>query len=162
MSDNQNHEEKDVDKKNASKERCISITYKDSKNNIKQVLMPFGDYYDNEESYKENVQNVVADIRDDGGFWLDDKTIIPFHKIELFETSNETKDKVVAKKETSQNGNPKQKLKGKRRSRFHHDKHVNLPHSKMTNVDKSKSELVSKTKQDQDQDQERKEEVVDE
>ena len=53
----------------------------DDNNTKKTIIYPFGDIYNDKISYKENVEYLANIIYDDGGFWLDKETIIPYHRI---------------------------------------------------------------------------------
>ena len=60
----------------------IKIIYRDSDSKTQEVILPLGkDYYNSQISYKENIQDVVSSMYEEGGFWLNTTTIIPYHRI---------------------------------------------------------------------------------
>jgi len=63
-------------------EPVLGITYKDEHDIVKDAVLPFGSDYDKRDSYKENFEAAYCAIYEDiGGFWLDDKIVIPAHRI---------------------------------------------------------------------------------
>jgi hypothetical protein len=48
---------------------------------LKDALLPFDDLYDERNSLKDNMENWVIGILDDGFVWVDNKTLIPLSSI---------------------------------------------------------------------------------
>jgi len=86
----------------------IKIVYEDVTRTIAQSIVEILDY-DDSLSYRENMLRSVEDIQDCGGFWIDDKTIVPVHKIYTI-CAYEAKDE---QSEIQQNR--KRERRGKRR-----------------------------------------------
>jgi len=61
----------------------IKIIYKDKNDVIRESILKIEDYFE-KMSYRHNVQQVAADICDEGGFWASSTEIIPFHRILSF------------------------------------------------------------------------------
>lgn len=61
--------------------RFIRIVYEDAGKISRDAIIPILDYYENE-SYAENMERAAEDILEQGGFWLNLTTIIPYHKIQ--------------------------------------------------------------------------------
>lgn len=62
-------------------EHKIRILYEDETGKAVAKVLSFGDYYDDSIPYRTNMQNLVEEMMEDGGFWCDDETIIPFHRV---------------------------------------------------------------------------------
>lgn len=58
----------------------IKIVYEDVTRTIAQSIVEILDY-DDCLPYRENMLRSVEDIQDCGGFWINDKTIVPVHRI---------------------------------------------------------------------------------
>ena len=62
-------------------EPVLGVTYKDEHDVVKNVILPFGTDYIEQNPYKENFEDAFYTICTDlGGFWLD-KCIIPVHRV---------------------------------------------------------------------------------
>ena len=108
---------KDQEEKNMS----LRIVYRDSNDGRQEVVLPFedGEYKENL-SYRENIQDAVTSMAEQGGFWLNKTVIIPYHRVLAVLVHNV--DQPVSKKEkkedgnqTSQRSNAFQKSRSKRR-----------------------------------------------
>ena len=66
-------------------ERFIKIVYEDTNKFYKDVIIPIVNYCE-DESYLENFERAVEDIFEQGGFWSNSTTIIPYHRIVSFNT----------------------------------------------------------------------------
>jgi hypothetical protein len=66
--------------------RKVKVIYEDEDGQVREKVMPFGDYYDERVSYRDNMQALVEEVLDEGGFWRDAETIIPSHRIRAFKT----------------------------------------------------------------------------
>lgn len=81
-----------------NKEYYIRIAF-EGLNEVSWANIPILNYRE-EESYVENVDRAVAEIYDDGGFWLNETTIIPYHRIISIQTvESDNKTTVVEVKE---------------------------------------------------------------
>ncbi len=65
-------------------ERYINITYTSGIDHTRTVLYSFKDSYDENMSYRDNFHYLVAVLLDDGGFWVNDNTFVPYHMIVSF------------------------------------------------------------------------------
>jgi len=74
-------------KESDGKNRFIRIIYEDKNKHLQDeiIQMDEEDYYE-AVSYRENVERVVREIFDEGGFWLNATTIIPYHQVKSFGT----------------------------------------------------------------------------
>ena len=80
--------------------REIKIWYKDVDGMSRDVNLPI-DPYNEKMSYYENMDCVLCQISDEGGFWLNKKQVIPYHRVlmlEAFEKSDKKDDIVEIKK----------------------------------------------------------------
>jgi len=60
----------------------VDILYKDEGDNLKRVRVPFVENeYNESDDYRENVENMALIIAEEGAFWADDKTIVPYHRV---------------------------------------------------------------------------------
>jgi len=84
-----------------SKEKhSFILRYRDRSDNIRQSIIPIPEEnYRDDMNYKTNIQYVVKDMYSDGGIWIDELTIIPYHRILSIECSDETSKKQVQKQE---------------------------------------------------------------
>ena len=64
------------------KKRFVKIIYKDIDDKVKKIILPIPEEeYQDHLSYRENLQLITGVMMDEGGFWADNSTIIPFHRI---------------------------------------------------------------------------------
>ena len=63
-----------------SNKQFVKIAYKDRKDIVQEVISPIEDY-DDRVAYRENVERVANEMWEEGGFWLNATTIIPFHRV---------------------------------------------------------------------------------
>jgi len=64
------------------KEPVLLVTYKDECDIVRKSVLPFGKEYIENESYKENFEDACYIIyTENGGFWVDEQTIIPSSRI---------------------------------------------------------------------------------
>ena len=93
----------------------FSVTYKDADNSVKTAVVEMDDYQSSL-SYKENFEDQVASVLADGGVWIQDKYVIPTHRILRFKINKyeEPKDikKTTAKKASPQTKKATAKVKG--------------------------------------------------
>lgn len=70
--------------------------------NITQIVIPIQDEdYRSDIGYKENIQDIFDEIFRDGGLWINEKTIIPFHRIVSMDCwENGEQEKIDKKKPT--------------------------------------------------------------
>ena len=69
-------------KEKKEKVECfIKLRYEEVQGSSREVILPMTDVYNEDISYRENMQAVVDEIFDEGGFWLNKDTIIPYHRI---------------------------------------------------------------------------------
>jgi len=94
----------------------IKIIYKDKSDVIRESIFKIEDYFE-KMSYRHNVQQVAADIYDEGGFWASSTEIIPFHRILSFVCCQ------------NQNQNLPQKTNN-RRSKYRRSKPIKKPVAK--------------------------------
>jgi len=90
------------------------LRYRDRNNSIKDsiICIPEEDYRESI-SYEENIQDIVSDMFNEGGFWVDSKTIVPFHMVMSVECYDE--------KNKQQNNPPApDQNKGKNKRFFRH------------------------------------------
>jgi len=82
-----------MENKKDNKKKYLKIVYQDKDGRNKDVVLPYGDdEYNDNLSYRENMQEAVAEMAEQGGFWLDKSIIIPFHKIqsvEIYKNANQ-------------------------------------------------------------------------
>jgi len=77
----------------------LSLRYRDKFDNIKDLVVPFPeDEYNDSLSYRENLQIVVSDMYSDGGLWVGENTIIPYHRVICIETHNNEQNENEAPK----------------------------------------------------------------
>jgi len=85
----------------AYKEPVLGIIYKDEHDIVKTAILPFGPNYNKRESYKENFEDALDSICESiGGFWLDNNSVIPAHRIRkvyMITESTPPKSEVVKK-----------------------------------------------------------------
>ena len=68
--------------KKEKKKRLVKVIYKDQKDVIQEHILTIeADDYIEDMSYRENIEEVVGLMVEDGGFWVDNSTIIPFHRV---------------------------------------------------------------------------------
>jgi hypothetical protein len=84
-----------VSKSNQSKEsgkpqHFVKIVYLDSTDNLKDTSICIDDIYDDKDSLQENMEDIMSDINADGGFWINDTTIVPFHRVRTISYLNKT------------------------------------------------------------------------
>lgn len=74
----------------------MRIRYKDHQDVVVDAVIRIPDYdYYEQASYKDNVDRAINNIMDEGGFWLNDSTAIPRHRVVSFHTHQEKKEKKV-------------------------------------------------------------------
>lgn len=91
---------RNVEKQNIEKkqERHVLVIYKTPEEQIASSLVPFDGEYNEDMSYKENMENMAMGAYVDGGVWINSGTIVPFHRIRYFKAHKETPDAPKAKK----------------------------------------------------------------
>jgi len=82
-----------ADKRNKTekiKPRYLKVVYKSPKDILTEAIieLPLDDYF-NKTTYKEHIDNVMTDIFDEGGVWINASTVIPFHRILALHTHQE-------------------------------------------------------------------------
>jgi len=89
------------------KKHFFKVVYKDENDNKKVATLGFGaDNYREDDSYKENLLNVVSYMVDDGGMWVDTTTLIPLHRILAFHPHTENGRKRPPQKSRQPRRNP--------------------------------------------------------
>jgi hypothetical protein len=97
-------------------QKSIKIVYKDANDKIQFIIIPIPeeDYIDSY-SYTDNVDRCVDEIMDKGGFWLNNTTIIPAHRIRSFHTCEQVTEPLTQiKNKPNLNKNRRHGLRGKR------------------------------------------------
>ena len=79
----------------------FSVTYQDADNSVKTTVIEMANYQSSL-SYKENFEDKVASVLADGGIWIEDKYVIPNHRILRFKI-NKYEDPKGAKKTDANN-----------------------------------------------------------
>jgi len=99
----------------------LKVIYKTPDDKIVTSVIPFNDMYEEEISYRENMEKVVFAALDEGGVWVDSETIVPFHRICYFKEYKEPVEKFESK--------PKQRRNNRRSSRGRNISAKNPPSS---------------------------------
>lgn len=69
-------------KKKEQEKRAVRLIFKDEDDKkATKIITIEGNYYNAGCSYRENVEDLVATMAEDGGLWIGDETIIPFHRV---------------------------------------------------------------------------------
>ena len=80
--------------------KYMRIRYKDHQDVVVDAVVRIPDYdYYEKLSYKDNMDRAINNIMDEGGFWLNDTTAIPRHRVVSFHTHQE--EKVTHEKEAT-------------------------------------------------------------
>lgn len=120
-----------INKNRYDDKRVIEIVYKDENENLKSTKIELkGNYYNDLCDCKSNIQEVVSDIMNDGGLWLDEITILPYHRILKFIISKSSENEQPKQKEEYKAENEEVKIETKYRKKRHkmyrkHRKHLN-------------------------------------
>ena len=99
-------------------EHYLSLRYRDKNENVRDIVVLIPDCeYQEKLSYKENLQNVVGDMYADGGVWVDENTIIPYHRIICIECSDGTTKKSEPTKEISNKNHKRRSFESRNNKR---------------------------------------------
>ena len=70
-----------------SRTKSVKIVYADENDHkVEAIIQIPEEDYKSELTYRDNMERIVNNIVDEGGFWLDASTIIPFHRIRAIKT----------------------------------------------------------------------------
>ena len=97
----------DKNKKTAP-EHFVKIIYETSSGKNGETKLPFGGFYNYKISYNENMDDLASKIYDDGGFWVNSDTIIPYNRIWRFEAVRQSANRAKPKSKN----NRRRKSKG--------------------------------------------------
>jgi uncharacterized protein (UPF0248 family) len=89
--------------------------------NIKDLVIPIPeDEYNENLSYRENLQIIASDMSSDGAFWGDENTIVPYHRVICIESHNnpETNENVEQKAVNTDNTDRRRKFFKRRHNRY--------------------------------------------
>lgn len=85
-----------------TRKHYMKIGYLDEHDKLVESTICFEkDYYLADISYRENMQDAACQIAEDGGFWLDEKRIVPFHRVRYLDAMEEASEDSDGKEETT-------------------------------------------------------------
>jgi uncharacterized protein (UPF0248 family) len=102
----------------------LSLRYKDRSDNIKDLVIPIPeDEYNESLSYRENLQIIASDMCSDGAFWVDENTIVPYHRVICIESHNnlETNENAEQKTVNTDNTDRRRKFFKRRHNRYNNN-----------------------------------------
>ena len=104
----------------------MKVIYKDYCDNIQEVIVTIPEEsYREGMAYKDCVDEAIEDIMQTGGFWLNDTTVIPSHKIQSFHTHQLNKQ--LTKQSREPKIKPKRNRRPKHKPRRYNSNENNIP-----------------------------------